>query len=157
MQQVYVSINSQAHEQGLIVDEHQLEALSYLKNKTSPSSIILLDNFQSASLKDFKSNWEGPNSYYISFLADRQLFIDGSNSIVESHGINIKQRLRAAQIILQSNDASLIKKTLIENNIQYIYLSGGISTESGILKSKTIVPVFSSGTVKIFKVNYNRM
>jgi hypothetical protein len=156
MHQVYLSISSQVYEQGLTVDKNQLKALNYLKNKTLPSSIILMDNIdnpQNTSLKSLKNSWIGSNSYYVNFLADRQLFIDGDNSIVESHGINIQQRLKTARIILYSKDASLIEKTLIENNIQYIYLPDGVSTESGILKIKTIVLVFSSGTVKILKVN----
>lgn len=121
------------------IDAYQLEALTYLKNNSPATSIILVDNFNReqkwrydpylkkrvAVFVEDPRSWIGNFSYYISFLADRSLFIDGNaltNSIVDSHGVSIQDRVATQKTILTNKTPLVTKALLQQNHINYLYL-----------------------------------
>lgn len=135
------------HNRTFLIDNSQLEALNYLKTGTPQSSIILVNNFVSST-----NQWRG-FSYYISFLANRSLFIDGdasTNSIVDSHGVDTTQRVIDAKAVFADMTSSKAKEILYKNKIAYLY----VGTDKKMLKRppKFLKPVYTNAEISIYKV-----
>jgi len=129
------------HNPGISIDE--VKALSYLKNYTVEKSMILAD-------PSYYLNHESP---YVNLYSNRNTFLSGQGDELEAHSIDFSKQEQSVKIIFNSQDPEKINAELKKDKINYLYLPNGVATESGILKIKTINQVFSSGTVKILKVN----
>jgi len=150
-----------------IVDNNQLQAITYIKTNTPSNAVILVDNLERKPvfLWNKKTNklailriqdtrtWIGNLSYYISFLGDRSLFIDGdmtTNSIVQSHGVNTDERVNDAKKIFLDANPSLVKNLLQEDSISYIYLPP--DTKLAKNSPAFLKTVFKNKEVSILKV-----
>lgn len=127
---------------GHYVETDELEALNFIKTQTSPSAIILADNIS-------KNNWRNAYSHSISFLSDRQIFLDGEG-ITADHGVDVKQKLKDQQEIFQSSDSAKIKSLLIKNNVSYIYMNSNHNIQDKRWQ-EYLREVFSNNKVKILK------
>jgi len=151
----------------LVIDNNQLEALSYIKENTPLDSILLVDNlekkpsyFYDAKTKKLFSAplntggaWQGNFSYYVSFLSNRSMFIDGdvfTNSIVQSHGVDTNERVNVERETFLDNKPAMIKTLLHKNNISYIYL--GSKTKLAKFPPPFLKPVFQNTEVSVLKV-----
>ncbi|SRR6266568_92970 len=157
------------HNSLFTIDNNQLQALRYLNMNTPPSAIILADNLDRE--QPYKSNpksnkiavpltdnrsYVGNLSYYISFLANRTLFIDGdsyTNSIVESHGVDITKRVNIERTIFLNKSPFLIEDLLHQNNITYVYL--GSNTLLAKNPPSFMDVVFKNTEISILKVHTN--
>lgn len=145
MQQITLLLNNKSY----VIDNNQLQALNYLKTKTSQSAIVLVDN-----LTNSNNEWKGNYSYYISFLANRSLFIDGTidtNSIIQSHGVDTAQRVKDQETIIADTNKKVVKNLLQKNKISYIYLSS--QTELAKYPPSFLKSVYQNSEVSILKVN----
>ncbi len=72
------------HRQGFFVSADELSALDFLKTKTDPSAIVALP-------PDFARQ---EISLYVSFLANRPLYVAGYTGVLEDHQVpGAKERL----------------------------------------------------------------
>jgi hypothetical protein len=138
------STNLFKHE-GFIVDTAELEALNFLKEKTSKDSLVLIDN------RTFLMETSSP---YMSFLADRPMFFSGKG-ILDSHGIDTSKRLQIVDTVVTSSDVAIVNTILSENNIDYIYMSArdSLLVEKSAYFVKT---VFKNNKVKILKISTSK-
>jgi len=151
----------------LVIDNKQLQALAYIKSTTPPNAILLVDNLEKksgyiyvAKTKRFFTVplntggfWQGNFSYYVSFLSDRSMFIDGdifTNSIVQSHGVDTHERVTVAKAVFANDKPFLIRTLLHKNNISYIYLG----SETKLAKSPPpfLRTMFQNNEVSVLKV-----
>ena len=142
-QEAVSNINKIQAKEGFLIDNHELNGLRYLKEKTEKDAIVLVD------YKFFKVDAESP---YISLLTDRSMFLSGFRESLTSHGIDFSHRKEAIDVILTSHDPKTIRETLVRSKINYIYLSSfnsTLATEAASF-SKT---VFQNPKVRILKNN----
>ena len=127
--------------EGLVISNLELQSLNYLREKTDKTALVLVD------YRGFDKDFYSP---YVSFLADRPMFLSGKG-ILESHGIETSERERVVDDILTNKDAVAANNTLLSNNIKYIYMSD----EDTLLIEKYprfVKIVFRNKDVKILKV-----
>ena len=144
-QTAFVNIHNIQARIGFTIDNYELEALSYLRDKTEKDSLVVVD------YKAFKIDAESP---YVSFLADRPMFLSGLGDELTAHGIDFSDRKAVADIILTSHEPKLIKENLVENKISFIYLSSlnsTLATEAASF-SKT---VFQNPKIRILEISKN--
>ena len=151
----------------LVVDNKQLQALAYIKTNTPQNSIFLIDNLEKKPgyIYDKKAKkllsvplntggfWQGNFSYYVSFLSDRSMFIDGdifTNSIVQSHGVDTNERVSVAKAVFADDKPRLMMTLLHKNNISYIYL--GSETKLAKFPPSFLKTVFQNNEVRVLKV-----
>ena len=151
----------------LTIDTKQMQALEYIKKNTPANSIILVDNLENKpgywyNPKTKKlmfiplntgGSWEGNNSYSVSFLTNRSLFIDGdtfTNSIVQSHGVNTDERIYVEKMVFLDKNPKLMKELLHANSITYIYL--GSKTKLAKLPPPFLKAVVTNNEATVFKV-----
>lgn len=127
--------------EGFVVDNAELAGLHFLKEKTDKDSLVFIDN------KRFSMNNDSP---YMSFLANRPVFFSGKG-ILDSHGIDTAKRTKIVNTIVTSTNESLVKTLLLENNIDYIYMSSEDSLS--VEKSAFVKTVFQNNKVKILKTS----
>ena len=128
---------------GFFVTNSELAALDYLKNKTASKSLIMVDNVD-------KNHWRNAFSYYISFLSDRQIFVDG-NGIAQDHGVAVENKIQAVKTVFNSWEISAVEKEVKKYNIDYLYMNSKdrlVSTKSAHLFTE----VFQNDQVTILKV-----
>jgi len=143
MNLTYLSVKALSNRAGFFITNSELLALDYIRNETDEKSLILVNNVD-------KNHWRNAFSYYISFLGDRQIFVDG-NGIAQDHGVPEEEKLKIENIIFNSQDAQQIRKALIKNNIDYLYMSSKdhlVSTESASLYNE----VFRNDQITILQV-----
>lgn len=142
-QTAFLNIYNIQAKKGFIIDSYELNGLQYLREKTGKDSLILVD------YKAFKIDAESP---YISFLADRQMFLSGFKEALTTHGIDFTTRKAIVDTILTSHDPEEIRENLVKSKIDYIYLSplnSTLATEAASF-SKT---VFQNPKIRILKNN----
>lgn len=142
--ELYLNINKIKNEKGYTILNPELDALGYLKTKTEPNSLILVDyNY-------FTLDKESP---YVSFLSKRPMFLSGLGDELSAHGIDFSDRKAESDIILNfDSSGSLLANTLLKNKIDYLYLSSigsRVATDSVYF----LEPVFENQKVTILKVS----
>lgn len=137
------SVKNLSLHQNYIINNAELQALEYLRLNTDKDALILVDNINN-------SHWRNAFSYYISFISDRQIFLDGEG-IALDHGVAVEKKLQNQTEIFESSDSARVSKLLRQNNIDYIYRSPEDNLNSG-LKGLTKV-FFHNDLVEILKVN----
>ena len=142
-QTALVNIHNIQAKKGFIIDNYELNGLQYLREKTEKDSIILVD------YKAFKIDAESP---YISFLADRQMFLSGFKEALTTHGIDFSARKAIADVILTSRDPEVISENLVKHKIDYIYLSSLDNTLATEAANFSKV-VFQNQKIRILKNN----
>ncbi|OGH22682.1 MAG: hypothetical protein A3F31_02940 [Candidatus Levybacteria bacterium RIFCSPHIGHO2_12_FULL_38_12] len=131
----YKNIKMLRPDSAFFIDEEHLKIFEFIKNKTSPESLIL-----------------SPRLNYLTFLAQRPIFL-GDWGILDSHTIDTSQRRNIIKEVLKNPDEKVVYKQLKDNNISHLYLSFGqflVSTDS----AKFLKKVFSNEYAKILQVSY---
>lgn len=142
LQTTIVNIYNIQAKKGFTIDNYELNALKYLREKTEKNAIILVD------YKAFKVDAESP---YVSFLADRPMFLSGLGDELIAHGIDFSDRKIIVDTILTSHNPKEINENLLKYKIDYIYLSSlnnKLATEAASF-SKT---VFQNSKIRILRV-----
>lgn len=129
------SMSSISKTKGALINAQQIEALNFLRYKTPKESLVLVN----------------PDSFFVEFLADRNVFIVG-RAIIESHSYRSTwERTREAYAILNGKDSKDVKEILKQSKINYIYLPSNeilpIESKSNFLKQ-----VFENKEIRILKV-----
>lgn len=143
LQITLVNVQSIQQGKGFIIDSYELSGLQYLREKTERDAIILVD------YKAFKVDAESP---YVSFLADRQVFLSGFRESLTTHGVDFSARKAIADAILTSHNSKEIREDLVKNKIAYLYLSllnNTLATEAAQFSSI----VFQNQKVRILRNN----
>lgn len=143
LQTAFVNIQNVQMEKGFIIDNFELSALNYLREKTKTDSLILVD------YKAFKTDAESP---YVSFLADRKMFLSGFRESLTTHGVNFSARKAIADSILTSHNSKEIRENLVKGKINYIYLSSSNNTLATEAAQFSNV-VFQNQKIRILKNN----
>jgi hypothetical protein len=163
----HVDISQIGNDPSLKIDTNQLQALNYLKLNIPANAIILADNLERPPVYVYDPKtkkriqiyvydprtWVGNFSYYISFLSNRSLFIDGdvaTNSIVQSHGVDINARVNVDKTIFAEKNPALMNTVLHKDTINYIYLSSNAKLAK--YPPKFLKTVFRNSEVSILKV-----
>ena len=139
---LYNNLENIYNRKGFFLYPDEVAAFEFIKNKTAPSSLLLID----PNLK------ESINTPYVSFITDRPVYLTGQ-LILESHGVDSNKRLEVTENIIKSKDLSLITGLLQKNSINYIIAPSNIdfaASESAYF----IKPVFSDIRTKIFEVDH---
>lgn len=142
-QTAFVNIQNIQMGKGFIIDNYELNSLRYLREKTEKDAIILVD------YKAFKIDAESP---YVSFLADRQMFLSGFRESLTTHGVDFSARKAIVDAILTSHNSKEIRENLVKHKIDYTYLSllnNTLATEAAQF-SKV---VFQNQKIRILKNN----
>jgi len=139
------NINNILSHKGFIIENAELEGLDFLRKKTDRNSIVFVDN------RKFPMSNTSP---YISFLTDRPIFLSGLG-ILNSHGIDISERLKLAQIVVVSREVEIVKKVLLDNKIKYILMSAQdeLPTERTAYFFKN---VFQNQRIKILEIDMSK-
>lgn len=107
-----ISIQNLLSGKGFVISHFEIDAFEYLRRTQEDKSMILVDN------RKFYSDAE---STYISFLADRPLFISGIG-VLRSHGADLSKRKRIRDTFFSTTDTSLMGMLLLNNNIGHIMM-----------------------------------
>lgn len=139
----YLNMTRILTREGFLIENNELEGLNFVKSKTGEKSLILVDN------RKFNLDLEAP---YISFLADRPMFLSGINNELKTHGINFSDRELVRDVVLKNSNICEVGSALFENKVDYIYMSpldDLKATESAYFTQV----VFENPRVKILKVS----
>lgn len=145
-QTAYVNIQSIQTKRGFNIDNNELNGIQYLRDKTETDSLILVD------YRAFKIDMESP---YISFLADRPMFLSGFKESLTTHGVDFSHRKKVADTILTSHSPKEIRENLLEHKIDYIYLSlinNTLATEAAQFSNV----VFQNQRIRILRIYNNK-
>lgn len=128
--------------EGFFIANSELNALKYLREKTEKKSLIIVDH------RALKTDYESP---YISFMTDRPMYLSGVGNELTAHGIYFSPRQIDAETIFTSRNAVKVAKTLLRNNINYIYLSYpySLNAKDSLFFTQK---VYESGKITILKV-----
>lgn len=126
--------------QGILVNNEQLEALSYIAHKTPADSIILLEPWIA----------ENEQFIYIAFLANRPLFL-ATAGVLRDHGQETREREDNNNTIFYSEEKKLVESLLYKNNIDYIYVPEGTNFSS--YDQPFVTEVFKNSQATIYAVN----
>lgn len=142
-QETFMNIQHIQAKKGFIIDNFELNGIKYLKEKTKEDSLVMVD------YNVFKVDAEGP---YISFLADRPMFLSGLGNELTAHGIDFSARKRVVDAIMTSHNPKKMREILLKNKINYIFLSvdSRFATESAQFSSV----VFENSRVRVLKNNW---
>lgn len=143
LQESFVNFRNIQAKKGFIIDNFELNGIRYLKEKTEEDALVMVD------YNVFKVDAEGP---YISFLADRSMFLSGLGNELTAHGIDFSARKKVVDAIMASHNPKKMRENLLKNKINYIFLSvdSRFATESAQFSSV----VFENGRVRILKNNW---
>lgn len=130
----------------LTVDNHELEATKYIREKTEKNAVIMVN------YEKFKLDAKSP---YISFLADRPMFLSGLVHALSDHGIDFSDRKVAVDELLKSADSTRVARLLEQDKIDYLYLSPTdvLAKESDYF----LQIVFQNYKVKLVKVSKHKV
>ena len=130
----------------LMVDNNELEAIKYIRDKTEKNAVIMVN------YEKFKLDAKSP---YISFLADRQMFLSGLVHALSDHGIDFSDRIAVVDQVLNSKDSRKVARLLKQNSIDYLYLhpSDTLATDSAYF----LQTVFQNYKAKLVKVSKNKL
>lgn len=131
---------------GLSISNDELAALNFVKNGLEKDALILANNAE-----DRTDN----QSYYLSFLGDRNLFLAGSD-ILNDHGVDVTERIDDREIILKSPYTTKVSKALIKNNIDYIYIEANRNLES-TASAQFLDPVYQNKAIKILRIDKEKV
>lgn len=141
------NFNDIYHQNGLMVSNSEIEGINYLKNHTTPDSLVYIN------LRSFL--WEKESSYY-SFLSNRPIFLSGVVDELEAHGIDYSDRKEAIDIIFNDSNVASVGATLAANNITHLVLKNNemlASTES----AKFLDVSFKNEFMKIYRVSGRKL
>lgn len=121
--QAYFNLVLINNREGINFSNSELEALDYLSKLDTEGKLIQVD----------PENFHDNISPYVRIYADKPVFLSGRLNVVEAHNLD-KGRIPKVETIFYSTDSGKIKKTLVENNIGYLYLENDrnlVSTKAG--------------------------
>lgn len=141
--ETYLNINNLLHNNGFIISNNELSALNYLREKTNKNSLVLVD------YRGLKIDAVSP---YVSFLADRSMFLSGMEADLNTHGVDFSDRKKEVDIIFTSPKALIVGKILKKNKIDYLYLGYPYSLYADESSYFTKI-VYEGGGITILKVS----
>lgn len=89
----------------------ELEALSYLREKTDKNSLLLIPN-----------NFLDKDASYVTFFADRPSYLSGQISELRNHGVYYEDRQKRVDIIYGDKSPKKVRDELKKIKIDYIYM-----------------------------------
>lgn len=125
-----------AHED---ITSEELRALDFMRNNTPKNALVLVDPRISLDMR----------TPYVSFLADRPMYLSGQIQELSEHNIQLPDRVYNSNLIFQSRNSEQVKKILQQTNIQYLYmpvLENLIATDRSFLHE-----VFRNQQIKILQ------
>lgn len=136
------NINNLRKGVGFLIDNSELSALKYLREKTDINSLILVD------YRGFKIDAKSP---YVSFMSNRQMFLSGMEADLTTHGVDFSTRKLDVDTVLESLDPLKVAKALKQNRIDFIYLAYPYDIRLKEIDSFTKIG-YKSGKITILKV-----
>lgn len=135
----FVALRNYLHNtDSFIISWREIDALNYLKFKTSEKAVVLVDNRNSFDR-------ETP---YVAFFSGRKMFLSGQGEL-RAHEINLTEREKQVNDIFNSTDFGQAKILLMSAKINYLYLYEG----NNLPKSLILFPtVFKNNKIRILKV-----
>lgn len=124
------------HKYGFLIDNEELSALSYIKNKKEDNTIILMNKYDKC--------------IYVSFMTNSRIFYCGDGAPGD-RGVDTKKRSLIADAILRGKNTSYMRDLLIDNKINYLYLKDQ-SAPLDIESAKYLKKVFLNSRIRIYKV-----
>lgn len=112
---------------GMVVNNSELSALNYLKEKTEPGSIVMIDP-QRAEVESF---------LYTSFLADRPIFLAGAG-VLRDHGQDTEIRELETSVVFGGRFWKESSELLAKNDVSYILLPKSYRPRFEILNQKVV-------------------
>ncbi len=136
-----------------LLDQKEVEALKFLKEKSKPEDILLTYPYGELQSKHFPKPpvpMTYYNSAYVSFFTGRRVFLEDQNAaIILSY--NLDQRLSEEKEFFSFKDFGLAKKFLKERSIHFIYL---VDDQGSQLQPDKIglEKIFDNQKVRIYEV-----
>lgn len=134
------------------IDQMELSALDYLKNKTDSNSIILTPPYNKNLHLDVSTPpiWAWFDTAYVSaFSARRSYFADSEQADIM--GYDIKTRMNFEDDIFSEIDPFIFEKKLKEKKINYLYFPKLVSPKVNLFKT-SLIKVFSNSEIEIWKI-----
>ena len=134
------------------ISRGEIEALNFLKEKTSKDSIILTPLYNQYSKFKNQSTpkiWAWFDSSYIAAFSERKNFFSDFEQM-DIMGYDINKRRKIVQEILMSPNIDLFKNLLIENKIDYLYIPRELKDEIK-LYPEVLKKVFENSEVEIWQ------
>lgn len=124
---------------GFIISSDELQGYTFLNETEGEPPIVLVDKKSLVMSKD---------SPYVSFLIQGKMYITGEG-ILESHGINIKERSKIADTIFTTADEKVVRQILVREKIDYLILQPKENLK--IDDSEFLKTVFENNDIKILE------
>lgn len=133
------------------ITSSELDALTYLKNKSNPDAVILTPPFN----KDYKENgipniWAWSDSAYVAAFSGRRTYLADTEQ-VDIMGYDLKTRLTIQQTIFTENDPVKFSQLLKENQINYLYYPKALKPVVELDKTN-FKKIFSNSLVEIWQI-----
>lgn len=131
----------------LMVDSNELDSIKYIQENTAPGAIIMVN------YEKFKLDAKSP---YLSFLANRPMYLSGLVHELSDHGIDFSDRKAIVDELLSSTDNARVATLLQQTRIDYLYLSPSdflIATVS----AEFTQTVFQNAKVRLIKVSKDKI
>lgn len=129
----------------------EMAALSFLKNKTNPASIILTPPYN--KYLDLKKNipdiWDWFDTSYVAAFSSRRTYLSDTEQ-VDIMGYNLEERLKFQGNIFKESPDGLEQK-LKEKKINYIYFPIAVKPEADLNKT-SLKRVFSNSEIEIWQI-----
>ena len=129
--------------ESFVMKNNELEVYEYLRKDSNKNSQILVVDIEFGVAN---------KSPYISLFADKNVFLSGREILI-SHGIDIQNRKKIEEEIINSSNPTRVSTLLKENNIDYLLLSKikvlPVEATSGFMNT-----VFSNDKYKILKPTF---
>jgi hypothetical protein len=137
------------------ISNDELSALSFLKDNSNPSDIILTPPFDGNAKYGYKTNplpiYAWTSTAYVSSLTDRATFLSCEDMLRQT-GYDVDGRLGLENKFFSQKDFAFNKNFLKENKIAYIYVP---TPRKYSLQEEDnhLTKVFSNSEVNIYKVD----
>jgi len=122
------------------VSSQEMKALEYLRKSSKPDDIVFVMNNQ--------GQFDGWRAYVTAF-SERDTFLSGRGYLTNQN-INITNREKAVNTIFSSVDTEILKKTIEENKLKYLYYFNNFSSQDNLI-GLPIMTFFQNDTVTIYR------
>ena len=135
------------------ISSHELEALKFIKENTSESTIIITPPYnQYINLKkDIPDIWDWFDTSYVAALTSRRTYFDDYEQ-VDIMGYDYRSRLKVKEEIFNGKDPLKVKETIFSTNADLLYFPKAVRPVIDMGKLD-LTKLYENSEVEIWKVN----
>lgn len=144
----FTNVKNSIEKNGYLIDNAELNLFRFLREETDKDSLIVVDH------RVFLLDKSTP---YISFLADRPMFLSGIGNELKAHGIDYTGREKMVNIIFKNNSPVVVGKILLLNKIDYILTSTQPTPFAATESARFLDLVFQNEKGELLRVSRHKI